>query len=77
LAIAKEKGNYDEVYQGYLAPLKASMNVMNAARNFNTYYTVNEVIDPRKTRAYVIKSLRAMINKREPEPEKKRFVKPA
>ncbi len=77
LAKAKEEGNYDEVYQGYLAPLKASMNVMNAARSFNTYYTVNEVIDPRKTRSYIVKSLKAMINKHEEEPEKKRFIKPA
>ena len=77
LAIAKEEGNYDEVYNGYLAPLKAGMNVMNGARNFNTYYTVQEVIDPRDSRTYIIKSLRAMVNKREEPPEKKRYVKPA
>jgi acetyl-CoA carboxylase carboxyltransferase component len=77
LAVAKEEGRYDEVYQGYLAPLKAGMNVMNGAASFNTYYTVQEVIDPRDTRAYVVRGLRTMANKREEPPEKKRFVKPA
>ncbi len=77
LAKAKEEGNYDEVYAGYLAPLKAGFNVMNSARTFNSMYTVNEVIDPRDTRSYVVRSLRAMVNKREEQPEKKRFVKPA
>jgi len=77
LAKAKEEGRYEEAYNGYLAPLKAGFNVMNSARNFNTYYTVQEVIDPRDSRPYIIKSLQAMANKREPQPEKKRFVKPA
>ena len=77
LAKAKEENNYEEVYNGYLAPLKAGFNVMNAARNFNAYYTVNEVIDPRDTRSYVVRSLRAIANKREEQPEKKRYVKPA
>jgi len=77
LAKAKEEGKYDEVYNAYLAPLKERMNVMNGARNFNTYYTVQEVIDPRDSRSYIIKSLHAMVNKREEQPEKKRYIKPA
>ena len=77
LAKAKEEGKYDEVYNGYLAPLKAGFNVMNSARTFNSTYTVNEVIDPRDTRSYVVRSLRAMVNKREEQPEKKRYIKPA
>jgi acetyl-CoA carboxylase carboxyltransferase component len=77
LAQAREDGNYEEVYNRYLAPLKAGMNVMNLARTFNSYYTVHEVIDPRDTRSYIVKSLRAMNNKREPQAEKKRYVKPA
>ena len=77
LAKAREEGNYEEAYNRYLAPLKAGFNVMNSARNFNTYYTVQEVIDPRDSRPYIIKSLRAMVNKREEPAEKKRFVKPA
>ena len=77
LAIAKEEGKYEEVYNGYLAPLKAGFNVMNLARSFGTFYTVQEVIDPRDSRTYIIKSLRSMVNKREEEPEKKRYVKPA
>jgi len=77
LAKAKEEGKYDEVYNAYLAPLKERMNVMNGARNFNTQYTVQEVIDPRDSRSYIIKSLHAMVNKREEQPEKKRYIKPA
>jgi len=77
LAKAKEDGNYDEVYNSFLGPLKERFNVMNSARMFNTYYTVNEVIDPRDTRTYIVKSLRAMANKHEEQPEKKRYVKPA
>lgn len=77
LAKAKEEGNYDEVYNSFLGPLKERFNVMNSARMFNTYYTVNEVIDPRDTRTYIVKSLRAMANKHEEQPEKKRYVKPA
>jgi len=77
LAKAKEEGNYEEVYDRYLAPLKAGFNVMNSARMFNTYYTVNEVIDPRDTRSYVVKALRAIANKKEEQAEKKRYVKPA
>lgn len=34
LAIAKEEGRYEEAYNGYLAPLKASMNVMSRATSF-------------------------------------------
>ncbi len=74
LAIAKEEGRYEEAYNGYLAPLKASMNVMSRATSF---YGVNEVIDPRETRHWVIRSLRAMTAKREQLPQKKRYIKPA
>jgi acetyl-CoA carboxylase carboxyltransferase component len=77
LAKAKEEGNYDEVYNSYLQPLKEQFSVMNMAKLYTTTYTVNEVIDPRETRAYVIRSLRAMANKREKLPEKKRYIKPA
>ncbi len=40
-------------------------------------YTVNEVIDPRDTRAYVIRALHATMDKHEELPEKRRFIKPA
>jgi acetyl-CoA carboxylase carboxyltransferase component len=77
LAKAKEEGNYEEVYNSYLTPLKEQFSVMNMAKLYTTTYTVNEVIDPRETRAYIVRSLRAMANKREKLPEKKRYIKPA
>jgi len=77
LAKAKEDGNYEEVYNAFLTPLKEGMSVMNMGRVYTTYYTVNEVIDPRETRAYIVKALRATMDKKEELPEKKRFIKPA
>jgi acetyl-CoA carboxylase carboxyltransferase component len=77
LAKAKEDGNYEEVYNAFLIPLKEQFNVMNFAKSFTTFYTVHEVIDPRETRPRIIKALRASRNKREEVPEKNRFIKPA
>jgi len=77
LAKAKEEGNYEEVYNSYLTPLKEQFSVMNMAKLYTTTYTVNEVIDPRETRTYIVRSFRAMANKREKLPEKKRYIKPA
>ena len=77
LAKAKEDGNYEEVYNSFLIPLKEQFNVMNFAKSFTTFYTVHEVIDPRETRPRIIKALHATRNKREELPEKNRFIKPA
>jgi len=77
LAKAREDGNYEEVYNAFLTPIKEQFSVMNLARFFTTYYTVHEVIDPRETRAAVIRALHASAAKRERLPSKKRFVKPA
>jgi len=77
LAKAKEEGNYEEVYNSFLIPLKEQFNVMNFAKSFTIYYTVHEVIDPRETRSRIVKALHATRNKHEILPEKKRFVKPA
>ena len=77
LAKAKEDGNYEQVYNMFLTPLKEQFSVMNFAKGFTHYYTVHEVIDPRETRPRIIKALYASMNKREELPEKKRFVKPA
>jgi acetyl-CoA carboxylase carboxyltransferase component len=77
LAKAKEEGNYEEVYNAFLTPLKEQMSVMNMAKNFTSYYTVHEVIDPRETRPRIIKALLDMDEKHEELPEKKRYVKPA
>lgn len=77
LAKAKKVGKYEEVYNAYLAPLKEQFSVMNLAKLYTTTYTVNEVIDPRETRPYIVRSFRAMAAKREKLPEKKRYIKPA
>lgn len=77
LAKAKEEGNYEEVYNSFLMPLKEQFNVMNFAKSFTIYYTVHEVIDPRETRSRIIRALRVTRNKCEVLPEKKRFIKPA
>ena len=77
LAMAKEAGNYEEVYNSFLIPLKEQFSVINMAKNFTTFYTVHEVIDPVKTRSYIVRALHATLNKRETLPEKKRYIKPA
>lgn len=77
LAIAKEEGRYEEAYNGYLIPLREQFSVLNMAKSFTGFYTVHEVIDPRRTRFYIVEALHATRNKAEDLPEKKRFVKPA
>ena len=77
LAKAKDKGNYDEVYNFYLDILKEHFSVMTMSKMFTTYYTVHEVIDPRETRSKIVKALRASFYKSEKLPEKRRFIKPA
>jgi acetyl-CoA carboxylase carboxyltransferase component len=77
LAKAKEEGNYEEVYNAFLTPIKAQFSVMNLSRFFTTYYTVHEVIDPRETRSRIVSALYASVDKREEFPSKKRYVKPA
>jgi acetyl-CoA carboxylase carboxyltransferase component len=77
LAIAKEEGNHDEVYNSYLSILKEQFSVFNFGKAFTTYYTVHEIIDPRETRPRIVQGLRAAINKREKVPDKKRYIKPA
>jgi acetyl-CoA carboxylase carboxyltransferase component len=77
LAKAREDGNYDEVYDFFLSILKEHFSVMTMGKMFTTYYTVHEVIDPRETRARIVKALRASLDKSEKTPAKKRFIKPA
>ncbi|MGD2270979.1 MAG: carboxyl transferase domain-containing protein [Desulfobacterales bacterium] len=74
---AKQEGNYDDVYNFFLSILKEHFSVMTMAQTFTTYYTVHEVIDPRETRARIVKALHASMNKYEKLPEKKRYIKPA
>ena len=77
LAKAKEEGNYDEVYDFFLSILKEQFSVMTFGKSYTTWYTVNEVIDPRDTRSRIVKALHATVNKNEKMPEKRRFIKPA
>ncbi len=74
---AKQEGNYEEVYNFFLSILKEHFSVMTMGKMFTTYYTVHEVIDPRQTRARIVRALRATINKHEEVPEKRRYIKPA
>ena len=77
LAKAKEEGNYEEVYNRYLIPLKESFSVMNMGKSFTSNYTVHEAIDPRDTRPRVIKAFHNALDKKEDLPDKRRFIKPA
>ncbi len=77
LAKAKEDGNYDDVYNFFLNILKKEFSVMTFGKLYTTWYTVNEVIDPRETRSRIVRALHATLNKREKMPEKRRYIKPA
>jgi acetyl-CoA carboxylase carboxyltransferase component len=77
LAKAREEGNYEEVYNAFLTPIREQFSVMNLATVFTSWYTVHEIIDPRETRSYVVRALHATANKREEFPDKKRWIKPA
>lgn len=77
LEVAREQGRYEEVYQGYLTPLKESFSVLNMSRIYTSLYTVQAVIDPRDTRANIVRALRAAIHKRETSLPRRRYVKPA
>lgn len=77
LAKAKEDGNYDDVYNFFLNILKKEFSVMTFGKLYTTWYTVNEVIDPRETRSRIVNALHATLNKREKMPEKRRYIKPA
>jgi len=77
LAKAKEAGNYDEVYNMFLGMLREQFSVLNLAKNWTTYYTAHEIIDPRDTRPRIAGALEQLEHKRETLPQKKRFIKPA
>jgi acetyl-CoA carboxylase carboxyltransferase component len=77
LAAAKEEGKYEEVYNFYLQPIKEAFSVLNMSKVYTSYYTVQAVIDPRDTRANIVRSLRASANKKETSLERRRYIKPA
>jgi acetyl-CoA carboxylase carboxyltransferase component len=77
LAQARERGDYDQVYQRYLGVLKEQFSVLNLAKTWTSYYTTHEVIDPRETRSRIVRALRLTSRKREDLPPKKRSIKPA
>jgi len=77
LEAARQEGRYEEVYQGYLQPLRESFSVLNMSKVYTSLYTVHAVIDPRDTRSNIVRALRTAWDKREELPEKKRYVKPA
>ena len=77
LAKAKDEGNYEEVYDFLLSILKKEFSVMTLAKQWTTYYTAHEVIDPRNTRPRIVKAIESLRNKKESFPEKKGFIRPA
>ncbi len=77
LAKAKEEGNYDEVHDFLLSILTKEFSVMTLAKQWTTYYTAHEVIDPRNTRPRIVKAIESLQNKKESLPEKKGFIRPA
>ena len=77
LAKAKEEGNYEEVHDFLLSILKKEFSVMTLAKQWTTYYTAHEVIDPRDTRPRIVKAIESLRNKKESFPEKKGFIRPA
>ena len=77
LAAAREAGNYDEVHDKLLAQLVEEFSVMTCAKLYTSLYTVNEVIDPRETRARICKGLELLENKAEKLPKNRRSIKPA
>ncbi len=77
LAKAREKGNYQQVFDFYLGLLKEMFSVFQMGKHWTTYYTVHEIIDPRETRPRIIGALDATAHKHEEWPEKRRSIKPA
>jgi acetyl-CoA carboxylase carboxyltransferase component len=77
LAEARERGNYQEVFDFYLNILKEMFSVFQMGKHWTTYYTVHEIIDPRDTRPKIVNALKATENKYEELPERKRSIKPA
>ncbi|MFH1350251.1 MAG: carboxyl transferase domain-containing protein [Pseudomonadota bacterium] len=76
LAKAKKEGNYDEVHDRLLAILQDQFSALTCARFWTNLYTVNEIIDPRETRAVIIGALESLKNKVETLPENRRSIKP-
>jgi acetyl-CoA carboxylase carboxyltransferase component len=77
LAKARERGNFEQVFNQYLGVLKEQFSVMNLAKVWTSYYSAHEVIDPRDTRPRIIRALQAVSGKREELPAKRRSIKPA
>jgi acetyl-CoA carboxylase carboxyltransferase component len=61
----------------FLGILREQFSVLNLAKHWTTYYTAHEIIDPRDTRAKIIRALQSLAKKQEPLPKKNRFIKPA
>lgn len=77
LAKAKEKGNYEQVFNFYLGILKEMFSVFQMGKHWTTYYTVHEIINPGETRSKIVRALEATADKQEEWPKKKRSIKPA
>jgi len=74
---AREKGQYQQLYDSMVSVIREQMNVLNLSKSWTSYYMLHEAIDPRETRPRIIKALQATEDKYEEIPEKRRYVKPA
>lgn len=77
LEAARQKGNYEQVYNFYLGILKEMFSVFQMGQQWTTYYTVHEIIHPAETRARIVRALETAADKHEELPERKRWIKPA
>jgi acetyl-CoA carboxylase carboxyltransferase component len=74
---AREEGNYDEFYNSMVSVVRKQMSVMSLSKHWTSYYMLQEAIDPRDTRPWIIKAIEATANKHEELPQKRRYIKPA
>lgn len=77
LAQARERGNYQEVFDFYLNILREMFSVFQMGKHWTTYYTVHEIIDPADTRSKIVSAIKAAESKFEELPLRKRSIKPA
>jgi acetyl-CoA carboxylase carboxyltransferase component len=77
LAIAREEGNFEQMYTFLVGKIRDMYSVMTLGKSFTDWYTVHEVIDPRETRQRIINALHFSADKKEDVPERRRYVKPA
>jgi len=74
---AREKGQYEQMYDTYVILIRERFNVLNLSRDWTSYYMIQKPVDPRDTRSAIITALEATSAKYEELPDKRRYIKPA